>query len=194
MMEMTTGKNCNCKDETHHHHHQKIRADMQKSSNGFSRSRIQERQLASVPETLAARFEQSVNISKKNTPPSEQELKLAAMAINLNVRLRISDMPITMQEHALRFARLLVGATAPATAAAAPPPPQRLSSTLLARSLKREFDGRYGPAWHCVVGKSFGSFVTHSAGGFVYFSLDSLSFLLFKTEVQLVKDSPLERA
>lgn len=52
----------------------------------------------------------------------------------------------------------------------------------------QEFDSAYGPAWHCVVGKSFGSFVTHSPGGFVYFSLDDslLSVLLFKTEVQLV--------
>lgn len=44
----------------------------------------------------------------------------------------------------------------------------------------------YGPAWHCIVGKSFGSFVTHSSGGFVYFSIDKLSFLLFKTEVRPV--------
>lgn len=50
----------------------------------------------------------------------------------------------------------------------------------------------YGPAWHCIVGKSFGSFVTHSRGGFVYFSMDKLCFLLFKTEVRPVaKKSPL---
>lgn len=54
--------------------------------------------------------------------------------------------------------------------------------------MTQEFDSLYGPAWHCVVGKSFGSFVSHSPGGFVYFSVDSFSFLLFKTEVHLVKD------
>jgi dynein light chain LC8-type len=47
----------------------------------------------------------------------------------------------------------------------------------------------YGIAWHCIVGKSYGSFVTHSSGGFVYFSVDNLSFL-FKTEVQPVKRPP----
>ncbi|XP_062015775.1 uncharacterized protein LOC133732275 [Rosa rugosa] len=26
----------------------------------------------------------------------------------------------------------------------------------------KEFDGVYGPAWHCIVGINFGSFVTHS--------------------------------
>ncbi|KAI4366073.1 hypothetical protein MLD38_021996 [Melastoma candidum] len=57
----------------------------------------------------------------------------------------------------------------------------------LARSLKKEFDAVYGPAWHCMVGKSFGPFVTHSPGGFVYFSVDSLS-VLFKTRVHVVSN------
>ncbi|MBA0580928.1 hypothetical protein Gorai_023126, partial [Gossypium raimondii] len=35
-----------------------------------------------------------------------------------------------------------------------------------------EFDSTYGPAWHCIVGTSFGSYVTHSLGGFLYFSID----------------------
>lgn len=49
----------------------------------------------------------------------------------------------------------------------------------------QEFDGVYGPAWHCIVGTSFGSFVTHSVGGFMYFSMDQkLYILLFKTAVQ----------
>ena len=49
----------------------------------------------------------------------------------------------------------------------------------------QEFDGVYGPAWHCIVGTSFGSFVTHSVGGFLYFSMDQkLYVLLFKTTVQ----------
>jgi dynein light chain LC8-type len=55
--------------------------------------------------------------------------------------------------------------------------------------LFQEFDAMYGIAWHCIVGKSYGSFVTHSSGGFVYFSVDNLSFL-FKTEVQPVKRPP----
>lgn len=49
----------------------------------------------------------------------------------------------------------------------------------------QEFDWVYGPAWHCIVGTSFGSFVTHSVGGFLYFSMDrKLYILLFKTTVQ----------
>ncbi|KAK4439191.1 Dynein light chain, cytoplasmic [Sesamum alatum] len=105
-----------------------------------------------------------------------EEVKLAALAISSNVRLRAADMPSAMQERALRHARALLDSS----------DRRRPNPTLLARSLKKEFDSVYGPAWHCVAGKSFGSFVTHSPGGFVYFSVDSLSFLLFKTEVHVV--------
>ncbi|GLT67297.1 hypothetical protein SLA2020_396150 [Shorea laevis] len=118
----------------------------------------------------------------KTRSPAE-EVKLAAAAISLNVRLRSSDMPIDIQEHAMRCARSFVDSA----------PKRRPNLTHLARSLKKEFDSEYGPAWHCVVGTSFGSFVTHSPGGFLYFSVDSLSVLLFKTEVQLVMEPDGEK-
>lgn len=145
-----------------------------------------------------------------------EKVKLAATAISLNVRLRPSDMPALMQDHALRYSRSLLDSA----------PISRPNPTHLARALKKvrtiyififsllflfvsflsllifvlcfsalsccfwlqEFDALYGLAWHCVVGTSFGSFVTHSPGGFVYFSIDSLSVLLFKTEVHLVTE------
>lgn len=50
--------------------------------------------------------------------------------------------------------------------------------------LLQEFDSTYGPAWHCIVGTSFGSYVTHSLGGFLYFSIDKVYVLLFKTAVE----------
>ncbi|CAI0377813.1 unnamed protein product [Linum tenue] len=63
--------------------------------------------------------------------------------------------------------------------------------TRLAVCLEKEFDGAYGPAWHCITGKSFGSFVTHPNDGFVYFSVDNIRFLLFKMEVRpLIKPKP----
>lgn len=48
----------------------------------------------------------------------------------------------------------------------------------------KDFDTTYGPAWHCIVGTSFGSYVTHSLGGFLYFSVDKAYVLLFRTAVQ----------
>ncbi|KAL3309861.1 Dynein light chain 1, cytoplasmic [Cichlidogyrus casuarinus] len=50
----------------------------------------------------------------------------------------------------------------------------------IASYLKKEFDHRYGPHWHCVVGKNFGSYVTHETKSFIYFNLDNYSFLLYK--------------
>ena len=31
----------------------------------------------------------------------------------------------------------------------------------IAAQIKKEFDKRYGPTWHVVVGRNFGSYVTH---------------------------------
>ncbi|KOM43607.1 dynein light chain, cytoplasmic-like [Vigna umbellata] len=116
-----------------------------------------------------------------NPNPSQTIMRLASLAIGFNVRLKSSDMPAHMQEHALRHTRSLLSLSTPSP---------KLSNTLIARALKKEFDTKYGLAWHCVVGKSFGSFVSHTGGGFIYFSIDSLSVLLFKTEVHLVRQPP----
>lgn len=89
------------------------------------------------------------------------------------VKVVSADMPPFMQIHAVDFARKTYDSL------------EKFTARTLASTLKKEFDGVYGPAWHCIVGTSFGSFVTHSVGGFLYFSMDhKLYILLFKTTVQ----------
>lgn len=44
---------------------------------------------------------------------TEEVMKLAAMAIKLNLRLRSSDMPPNMQRHALRFTRSFLDSSTP---------------------------------------------------------------------------------
>ena len=51
----------------------------------------------------------------------------------------------------------------------------------IAKTLKEEFDRELMPAWQCVVGQRFGSFVTHASGTFVYFTVGDLAILLFRT-------------
>ncbi|KAK6161091.1 hypothetical protein DH2020_004472 [Rehmannia glutinosa] len=51
----------------------------------------------------------------------------------------------------------------------------------VAEHIKKMFDKKYGPTWHCIVGKNFGSYVTHETNHFVYFYLDSKAVLLFKS-------------
>lgn len=51
----------------------------------------------------------------------------------------------------------------------------------IAQAVKTQLDTEYGVHWHVVVGKNFGSFVTHEKGHFAYFYIDALAFLVFKT-------------
>ncbi|KAK3011746.1 hypothetical protein RJ639_013033, partial [Escallonia herrerae] len=118
----------------------------------------------------------------------------------LNIRVRAADMPLALQNRAFRCTRDTLDSM-----------PGKLDSKRLALALKKkleiggnlvlsstygtlddngllslsqEFDVLYGPAWHCIVGTSFGSYVTHSLGGFLYFSVDKVYVLLFKTAVE----------
>ncbi|CAK8563384.1 unnamed protein product [Lathyrus sativus] len=90
----------------------------------------------------------------------------------LEVKVLVSDMPSFMQVHAFRCARRTYDSL------------EELSSKHIAHNIKKEFDKAYGPVWHCIVGPSFGSFVTHSTGCFLYFSMENLYILLFKTKVK----------
>lgn len=101
------------------------------------------------------------------------QLELADFFSCSGVKVVAVDMPPFMQIHAVNCARKAHDSL------------EKFTSKTLAFTLKKEFDGVYGPAWHCIVGTSFGSFVTHSVGGFMYFSMDQkLYILLFKTAVQ----------
>ncbi|CCD26336.1 dynein light chain NDAI_0H01620 [Naumovozyma dairenensis CBS 421] len=51
----------------------------------------------------------------------------------------------------------------------------------IASSIKKQLDTRYGTTWNVIVGKNFGSYVTHEKGHFLYFYIGPLAFLIFKT-------------
>ncbi|XP_011021806.1 PREDICTED: dynein light chain, cytoplasmic-like isoform X2 [Populus euphratica] len=123
-----------------------------------------------------SKFLSSLIEKKKAKEHQEQHSKL-------NVRVRAADMSVLLQDRAFRCARDQLDSM-----------PGKLDSKRLALALKKfllvcqEFDAAYGPAWHCIVGTSFGSYVTHSTGGFLYFSIDKFYILLFRTAVE-----PLDR-
>ncbi|EAX94585.1 Dynein light chain 1, cytoplasmic, putative [Trichomonas vaginalis G3] len=50
----------------------------------------------------------------------------------------------------------------------------------IASYIKKEFDKTYNPTWHCVVGRSFGSFVTHETKHFIYFYIGQVAVQLWK--------------
>ncbi|KAJ8528325.1 hypothetical protein K7X08_022017 [Anisodus acutangulus] len=105
------------------------------------------------------------------------ELNVASIAAILQVKVLVTDMPGFMQVHAFKCARTTYDSL------------QKFSSKHMAYNMKKEFDKVYGPAWHCIVGSSFGSYVTHSTGGFLYFSMEKLYILVFKTKVQKTIES-----
>ncbi|KAJ0237379.1 Dynein light chain [Hirschfeldia incana] len=107
-------------------------------------------------------------IQQKKKAKEQQDLKE-----EFNVRVRASDMPLPVQNRAFGLSREILNAT-----------PGKADNKRLALALKKDFDSEYGPAWHCIVGTSFGSYVTHSIGGFIYFQIDKVYVLLFKTAVE----------
>lgn len=51
----------------------------------------------------------------------------------------------------------------------------------VATYIKREFVKKYKGVWHCIVGRNFGSFVTHEMKGYIYLTWGPMSVLLWKT-------------
>lgn len=49
-----------------------------------------------------------------------------------------------------------------------------------AEKIKTEFDTRWSPHWHCIIGRNFGSFVTHETKKFVFFYWGDKAVMLFK--------------
>ncbi|XP_028746269.1 dynein light chain 1, cytoplasmic-like [Peromyscus leucopus] len=53
-----------------------------------------------------------------------------------------------------------------------------------ATRIKKEFDKKSNPTWHCIVGRNFSSYVptpTQSLKDFIYFYLGQMANLLFKS-------------
>lgn len=51
----------------------------------------------------------------------------------------------------------------------------------IAAYIKRQFDVEFQPSWHCIVGRGYGSFVTHDTGNLIYFFLQEFAVLLWKS-------------
>ncbi|KAJ8041012.1 Dynein 8 kDa light chain, flagellar outer arm [Holothuria leucospilota] len=51
----------------------------------------------------------------------------------------------------------------------------------IAAHIKKEFDRKHGNSWHCIVGRNYGSYVTHETGHFIYLYVKQVAVLLFKS-------------
>lgn len=59
--------------------------------------------------------------------------------------------------------------------------PSETDGETVAMTLKRALDERWEPSWHVVVGRSFGSYVTHETHCFLFFYMEERAFLVFKS-------------
>ena len=51
----------------------------------------------------------------------------------------------------------------------------------IAAYIKKEYEKKYAPSFHCIVGKDYGCFITHESGHFIYINVDRYGILLFKS-------------
>ncbi|KAH9588131.1 Dynein light chain 1, cytoplasmic [Schistosoma haematobium] len=51
----------------------------------------------------------------------------------------------------------------------------------VANYIKTQFNKKYGRSWHCIVGRRFGSDVSHEERSFIYFFLGDRAILLYKS-------------
>lgn len=83
-----------------------------------------------------------------------------------NVTIKSVDMPDEMKQDAIEIAKTAFES-------------YQVEKDI-AGHIKKEFDKKYEPVWHCIVGKSFGSYVTHENNRFIYFYVNQNAVLLFK--------------
>ena len=50
----------------------------------------------------------------------------------------------------------------------------------IAEFIKTEFDKKHNPSWHCIVGRSFGSYVTYEMKHCIYFYRSKTAILLWR--------------
>ncbi|XGW32399.1 hypothetical protein V3C99_017166 [Haemonchus contortus] len=51
----------------------------------------------------------------------------------------------------------------------------------IAAYIKQEMDRRFSNSWHCVVGRNFGSYVTHETNHFIYLYVRNTAVMVFRT-------------
>ncbi|KAJ1916745.1 Dynein light chain Tctex-type [Mycoemilia scoparia] len=51
----------------------------------------------------------------------------------------------------------------------------------IAANIKRECDRKFGATWHVIVGRNFGSYVTHETKHFLFLYVDQTAVMIFKS-------------
>lgn len=57
---------------------------------------------------------------------------------------------------------------------------QKESEKEISRAIKKFFDNKYSPCWHCIVGKSFNAHVSYQTKHYIFFYVKQIAVLLYK--------------
>mmetsp|Transcript_14419 Transcript_14419/g.16378 ORF Transcript_14419/g.16378 Transcript_14419/m.16378 type:complete len:96 (-) Transcript_14419:666-953(-) len=94
-------------------------------------------------------------------------MPLSAQALEATVTVKNVDMSEDKQRDAIQIIQEAMGA--------------HDKTRDVAAHIKKEFDQKYEPSWNCIVGRDYGSYVTHESGNFLYCKSGNYSILLFKS-------------
>lgn len=56
------------------------------------------------------------------------------------------------------------------------------SESEVAKYIKEHFDSKYGPNWHCVVGRHFAHFGSHHAESYSFLHIGQVAVLLYRMD------------
>ncbi|KAI0549586.1 dynein light chain type 1-domain-containing protein [Xylaria curta] len=123
---------------------------------------------ASPPPAAREKLDGSWRIIDPSNVASVKRLRLTRTSLHAIAQIKSADMTEDMQQEAIDVAQEAMG--------------KFTIEKDIAQHIKKTFDERKGPTWHCIVGRNFGSFVTHETKHFIYFYLGHCAILLFKTQ------------
>ncbi|PHH50261.1 Dynein light chain, cytoplasmic [Ceratocystis fimbriata CBS 114723] len=101
--------------------------------------------------------------------------------VKLEAQIKSADMAEDMQQEVIEIEHQVLTCTT-AQAAMQKYTIEKYFIRVSKAKIHMQFDDRKGPTWHCIVGRNFGSFVTHETKHFLYFYLGHCAILLFKTQ------------
>ncbi|CAF1209512.1 unnamed protein product [Didymodactylos carnosus] len=82
-------------------------------------------------------------------------------------RIKLSEMNSDMEQDAVEVAREVLG--------------RGKSERDVAEHIKRHFDQKYSPHnWSCIVGRNFGSYISHAQDHFINLAIGPTDILLFR--------------
>nr|XP_046914036.1 uncharacterized protein LOC124494810 [Dermatophagoides farinae] len=108
-----------------------------------------------------------VNVTNSSSDNNSTDISSADDDPALELKIQAADMPASIQKSAMQST---IHALRTYT-----------TEKHIAESIKQNFDQLYEPTWHCIVGRNWGSCVTHTKSNYIRMLYKDLTILLYKS-------------